>query len=166
MYNFLTKHGQLAALGLGILVIAIFLGSVVSGFGSNDAIDMSTDLMNLDPEARAAISFFNPGLGATVGLVILAAVLALVVFGIINIIKFPKNAMKFGIGLIALGIVFFALYATSNMETGGKLGMLHEREAITENVSKFISGGLKTTVGLAIGAFAVMVISEIRNLFK
>ncbi len=166
MYNFLTKNGQLVALGLGILVIVIFFGSVISGFNSNDAIDMSTDLMNLDPEARSAIGFFNPGLGATVGLVILAAVLALVVFGIINIIKFPKQAMKFGIGLVVLAIIFFALYSTSSVESGGKLGMLHEREGITDNVSKSISGGLKTTVGLAIAAFVIMVISEIRNIFK
>ena len=166
MYNFLTKNGQMVALGLGILVIAIFLGSVVAGFNANETIDMSTDLMNLDPEVRSGISFFNPGLGATVGLIILAAVLALVVFGIINILKFPKDAMKFGIGLVVLAVIFFALYATSSMEQAGKLGTLHERFGITEGVSKLISGGLKTTVGLAIAAFAIMVISEVRNIFK
>lgn len=164
MYNFLTKNGQLIALGLGILVIAIFLGSVVSGFNANAAIDMSTDLNAY--EGKKDITFFSPGLGATVAMVILAGVLALVVFGIINILKFPKDAMKFGIGIIALVLIFFGLYATSNMESAGKLGMLHEREAITENVSKLISGGLKTTVGLAVAAFAIMVISEVRNIFK
>ena len=99
-------------------------------------------------------------------MIILAAALALVVFGIINIMKFPKAAMKFGIGLVVLAIIFFALYATSSMEQGGKLGMLHEKFGINEGVSKLISGGLKTTVGLAVAAFVIMVISEIRNVFK
>ena len=166
MYNFLTKNGQLLALGLGVLVIAIFLGSVIAGFNANESMDMSTDLMNLDPDVRKGIDFFNPGLGATVGMVILADALALVVFGIINILKFPKDAMKFGIGLVVLAIIFFALYSTSTMEQAGKLGSLHERFGITEGISKLISGGLKTTVGLAIAAFAIMVISEIRNMFK
>ena len=166
MYNFLTKNGQMIALGLGVLVIAIFLGSVVTGFNSNAAIDMSTDLMNLDPEVRGNINFFNPGLGATIGMIFIAAILALVVFGIINILKFPKDAMKFGIGLVVLGVIFFALYSTSTMEQTGKIGTLHERFGITEGISKLISGGLKTTVGLAIAAFAIMVIAEIRNLFK
>ena len=52
------------------------------------------------------------------------------------------------------------------MESAGKLGELHEKFSITENVSKFISGGLKTTVGLALAAFGAMVVLEVVNLFK
>lgn len=164
MYKFLTKNGQLIALGLGILVIAIFLGSVFSGFGANEAIDMSTDLNAYD--GKADIQFFNPGIGATIFMIATAAILALVVFGIINLLKFPRAAIKFAIGLVVLAIIFGGLYATSSMETSGKLAMLHERESISENVSKLISGGIKTTVGLALAAFIIMVISEVRNIFK
>lgn len=164
MYNFLTKHGQMAALSLGILVIAIFLGSVIAGFNANEAIDMSTDLNDLDD--ISGINFFNPGIAATAFLTAFAAFLALVVFGIINILKFPKSSMKFAITFVALIVIFGILYSTSTMETTGKLDFLHKREGVSENVSKFISGGIKTTVGLAIAAFAIMVISEVRNVFK
>jgi hypothetical protein len=164
MYNFLTKHGQSVALGLGILVIAIFLGSVFSGISADPALDLSTDLNKYD--GKADISFFNPGLAVTIGMVVTAALLALVVFGIINLLKFPKGAIKFGIGFIVLAAIFGGLYATSSMESAGKLGELHEKFSITENVSKFISGGLKTTVGLALAAFGAMVVLEVVNLFK
>lgn len=164
MYNFLTKNGQTVALLLGILAIAIFLGSVFSGISSDPAIDLSTDLNKYD--GKSDIAFFNPGLGITIGMVLLAAALAIVVFGIINLIKFPKGAIKFGIGLVVLAAIFGGLYATSVMESAGKLGELHERFSITENVSKFISGGLKTTLGLAGVAFVSMVVLEVVNLFK
>jgi hypothetical protein len=164
MYNFLTKNGQTAALLLGILAIAIFLGSVFSGISSDPAIDMSTDLNKYD--GKADIAFFNPGLGLTIGMIVLAAALAVVVFGIINLIKFPKAAIKFGMVLVLLAAIFGGLYATSTMESAGKLGELHERFSITENVSKFISGGLKTTLGLAAIAFISMVVLEVFNLFK
>jgi hypothetical protein len=164
MYNFLTKNGQTVALGLGILAIAIFLGSVFSGISADPAIDLSTDLNKYD--GKSDISFFNPGLAVTIGMIAIAALLAIVVFGIINLLKFPKGAIKFGIGLVVLAVIFGGLYATSNAETVGKLGELHEKFSITENVSKFISGGLKTTVGLALAAFGAMVVLEVVNLFK
>jgi hypothetical protein len=37
---------------------------------------------------------------------------------------------------------------------------------VSEGTSKFISGGIKTTVGLSVVAFFVMIGFEIRNLFK
>ncbi|HMQ08449.1 MAG TPA: hypothetical protein PKC30_14200 [Saprospiraceae bacterium] len=164
MYNFLTRNGQLVSLGLGLLVIAIFLISTLLGFNADSAIDLSTDLNAY--EGKSDIKFFNPGIGATVFLIFLAAFLALVVFGIINLMKFPKGAIKFGLGFLALIIVFFILYATSSVETEGKLGMLHQREGIEDGISKLISGGLKTTIILALGAFGIMVVSELRNIFK
>ena len=164
MYNFLTKNGQTAALGLGILVIAIFLGSVIAGFNANDAIDMSTDLNAMDDISE--INFFNPGIIATTFLVVFAAFMALIFFGVVNILKFPKSSMKFAVVFVALIVIFGILYSTSAMETTGKLDILHKREGISENVSKFISGGIKTTAGLAIAAFAIIVIAEVRNVFK
>jgi hypothetical protein len=164
MYNFLTKHGQSVALGLGILAIAIFLGGVFSGISADPAIDMSTDLNKYD--GKSDIAFFNPGLAVTIGMIGFAAILAIVVFGIINLLKFPKAAIKFGVGLVVLLAIFGGLYATSNMESLGKIGELHDKFDITENVSKFISGGIKTTVGLALAAFGAIVVLEIVNLFK
>lgn len=164
MYNFLTKNGQLVSIGLGLTVIAIFLISVVVGFNTDPAIDMSTDLNAYD--GKSEVKLFDPGIAATLFLIFLAAFLALIVFGIINLLKFPKGAIKFGVGLIVLLAVFVILYATSTVETSGKLGMLHQREGIEEGVSKLISGGIKTTIILALGAFGIMVVSEMRNIFK
>lgn len=164
MYNFLTKNGQTAALLLGVLCIAIFLITTLSGLGSS-GYDMSTDLNALPDEAKSGIGFFNAGLKITVGLVIICFALA-VIFGLINFAKFPKASLKAVIGLAAVLILFFILYSTSSMEEGGKLGMLHDKFSISESVSKFIGGGLKTTVLMALVAFAAMVLFEIRNLFK
>ena len=164
MYSFLTKHGQTAALGLGVLCIAIFLITTLSGI-SSAGYDMSTDLNALPDEAKDGIGFFNPGIGLTVFLVVACFVLALA-FGLLNFVKFPKASMKAAIGLVAILVIFGILYATSSMESAGKLGMLHDKFSVSEGTSKFISGGIKTTVGLSIVAFFVMIGFEIRNLFK
>ncbi len=154
----------MVAIGLGLTVIAIFLISVIVGFNANPAIDMSTDLNAY--EGKSEINLFDPGIGATLFLVFIAAFLAFIVFGVINLLKFPKGAIKFGLGLIVLAAIFVLLYATSTVETSGKLGMLHQREGIEDGVSKLISGGIKTTIILAVGAFGIMVVSELRNIFK
>lgn len=165
MYKFLTKNGQAVALGLGVLVTAIFLISALSGLASA-GYDVGTDLNKLTPEQKGAINFFNPGIGLTVGMAVLAGVLALVVFGITDLIKFPKSAIKFGLGLIALLAIFFILYSTASPEGTGKLATLIDKFAITPNVSKFITAGIWTTIGLAGVAAATMVLAEIRNIFK
>ena len=164
MYSFLTKHGQTAALGLGVLCIAIFLITTLSGI-SSAGYDMSTDLNALPDDAKDGIFFFNPGIRLTVFLVVACFVLALA-FGLLNFVKFPKASMKAAIGLVAILVIFGILYATSSMESAGKLGMLHDKFSVSEGTSKFISGGIKTTVGLSIVAFFVMIGFEIRNLFK
>ena len=108
MYKFLTKNGQSMALGLGVLVILIFLVSTYLGFSSM-GYDMSTDLNKLSDAEQADIQFFNPGIFLTVAMIAVAFVLAFIVFGIADLIKFPKNAIKFAIGLIGLIVVFYIL---------------------------------------------------------
>lgn len=165
MYKYLTKNGQSLALGLGVLVIAIFLISIYSGFSSM-GYDMSTDLNKLSDEEQANISFFNSGIALTVAMIVIAFVLAFVVFGIADLIKFPKNAMKFAIGTIGLGIVFYILYATSSFDTDGRLGYLNETFDITESISKFISGGIKTTLGLLGFSVIAVIVGELWSIFK
>ena len=165
MYKFLTKNGQSLALGLGVLVIAIFLIFAYMGFsGMEDG--MSTDLNKLSKEEKGDINFFSPGLILTIAMIILAFVLAFFVFGIIDLIKFPKNAIKFAIGFVVLLIVFFALYATSSFDTAGRLEQLNETFSITEPISKFISGGIKTTLGLLGLAVVGVIAGEIWSLVK
>lgn len=165
MYKFLTKNGQSMALGLGVLVIAIFLISIYSGFSSM-GYDMSTDLNKLTDAEQAEIGFFNSGIALTVAMIVIAFVLAFVVFGIFDLVKFPKNAIKFGIGLVGLIIVFYILYSTSSFDSVGRLETLNERFEITESISKFISGGIKTTLGLLGFSVFAVIVGELWALFK
>ncbi len=163
MYKFLTKNGQTAALVLGVLCIIIFFVSVYVGF-NNSPYDMGTDLNEV--EDKSTINFFNSGLWIAILLTAACAILALIVFGVLNLMKFPKSAMKFGLGFVVLLAVFGGLYATSSMETTEKMIDLHNEFDVSEKVSKMISGGLKTMMGLGAVAFLVMIGAEIRNLFK
>lgn len=165
MYKFLTKNGQSMALGLGVLVILIFLVSTYLGFSSM-GYDMSTDLNKLSDAEQADIQFFNPGIFLTVAMIAVAFVLAFIVFGIADLIKFPKNAIKFAIGLIGLIVVFYILYATSSFDSAGRMETLNERFEITESISKFISGGIKTTLGLLGFSILAVMVGEIWALFK
>ena len=164
MYKLLTKYGQTGALLLGIAVTAIFLITVTSGLSSSGH-DMGTDLNALDDEAKAAIGFFNPGLWLTIILAVIAIVLAFVVFGIWDLIKYPKSAIKFLIGFVVLLVIFFALYASANPEVVGFEDKMMQND-ITDGISKFISAGIWTTIGLLTVAFLAMILSEIRNAFK
>jgi MFS superfamily sulfate permease-like transporter len=165
MYNYLTKHGQLVAFLIGLVVIVVFLGSVISGL-SSAGYDMGTDLNALDADVKQNINFFNPGLYLTAFLGAITAFLAFVLFGVWNLVKFPKDAIKFVSGIAVLLVIFFILYSMSGVETAGKLGELHDSEGISDGTSKFISGAMKTAMGLAFVSFIAMFAGELRNMFK
>ncbi len=66
-------------------------------------------------------------------------------------------------------VVFFALYSSSGTDFDSAIGntlLKFADTGITENTSKIISGSLKTTGMLAIGALVSMVFFEIYNIFK
>jgi len=132
---------------------------------SSAGYDMGTDLNALDDEAKAAIGFFDAGLWLTIILAVIAIVLAFVVFGVWDLIKYPKQAIKFLIGFIVLVVIFFILYKSANPEVIGFEDKMIENK-ITDNISQFISAGIWTTIGLGSLAFLAMVLSEIRNAFK
>ncbi len=163
MYKFLTKNGQMVAFGLGILVIAIFLISIFTGIDEWAGQLTSEGLKDVNVED---IKIFDMGLGITIFLAIAAAFLAFVLFGALNLAKFPKDAIKL-IGLvIGLLVVFFIFYSMGDVETTGKLGELHQSENLSDGTSKFISGGIWTAIGLALVAFVTMFAGELRNAFK
>ena len=165
MYKFLTKNGQSLALGLGVLVIAIFFINIYSGFNAA-GYDMSTALNKLPDEEQSAIGFFDAGIKLTVFMIVIAFALAFVVFGLTDLIKFPKNAIKIGGGILVIGIIFFLLYSSSSFDQAGRLAGLNEKFDITENISKFISGGIKTTLGLLGFAAISVVVGELWSQFK
>lgn len=165
MYKFLLKNGQAVAFGVGLLAVAIFLGSAITGL-TGAGYDMGTDLMKLTEEQRSDIGFFDPGIKLTVALIAISFVLAFVVFGLLNLLKFPKSAIKFGLGIVALLAVFGILYSQADAGIGGPLSDTMAEFKVDENASKFISAGMWTTIGLLGAAVVAMVGAEIRNAFK
>jgi len=164
MYNFLTKHGTLAAFLLGIVIIVAFLGSAISGLGSA-GYDSGTNLMEMGRDKIQEMNFFNLGLQLTIFLLI-AAVAITLVFMVVDVFKFPKQTVKGIIGFVALIVIFMILKSTATFETGGKWDKLYNTFAITEGVSSFISAGIWTTLILMGGATLLVIGAEIRNFFK
>ncbi len=163
MYKLLTSKGQLIAIAIGVISVIISLGSIISGV--NSKYSMSEDLnalMKSNPEAT--FDFFNPAISVVILLVVVAA-LAAVLFGLFGLLSNPKGSLKFILGFAGIAILFFILYSTAEADTG-RLVMLTEKFDVSDNVSKLISGGVKTVV-ISIGfAFFAAVVMEILNLFK
>lgn len=166
LFNFLTGKGQLIALLTAIVCIAIVMGSIFSGIGSA-GYDVGTDLVSIlkDKDSTQNFDFFNAAIAIPIVLIIVA-VAALVIFGVLSIVSDPKGSLKVIVSGAVVLVVFFVFYAASESETTGKIFALLQREAIGEGTSKFISGGIKTTI-LLIGLSIVSAVGgEVYNLFK
>lgn len=164
MYSLLTNKGQLFALILGLVVIAIYLFSVMGGL-SSAGYGLGDDLNQIMKNTDEKFSFFELPLMIVAGLVVIALVIA-VLFGLLQLFSAPKNSMKGIIGVALILGLFFLFYSMATAETTGKMAELAQRFNISTNVSKFISAGISTVGTLSIGALVIMVLSEIRNLFK
>ena len=165
MYQLLAKKGQLFAILLGVLVVAIFLGSVLSGLSSG-GYSIGDDLNNImknNPDQT--FSFFDIGLQLTIALVVIALIIA-VLFGLYQLISAPKQSIKGIIGMAVIAALFFALYSSAGTDANSVIGGVIQKFNISDNVSKLISGGIMTTLILAGVSLASMVIFEIYNLFK
>ncbi|TXB63310.1 hypothetical protein [Phaeodactylibacter luteus] len=161
MYKFLTKNGQTLAFGLGVVITAIFLISVVSNMGEFTA---------MAEEKQAETTIFDFGLYGAIALSIVAAI-AMVLFGLVQVATSFKSSMKGILGFVALLVIFFVSYSMTDTNVSpyiqGAIDKFEQGGAVfTEGNLKFISGGISTTVILVILAAAAFVISEISNLFK
>lgn len=167
MYKFLTKQGTTVAFLVGTFLILLYLVLAFTGLG-DAGYDVGTDLVPIakGEEGVKNLNFFNFGIYSAVALVVIAAVLAFIVFGITGLLKFPKNSIKFLAGFGVLAVLFLIFNSMGEVETAGKLGMLHEKFKISPSVSKLISGGIMTTLTLIVAAAVVIVFSEVRNAFK
>jgi len=166
MYQLLAKRGQLFAIILGAGVTLIYLITVLSGLSAK-GYSASDDLVQVlkNDAIDEKFDFFNLGLQMTIALIGIALAAA-VLFGIWQLLTNIKGSMKIIIALAVIIGVFFALYSTSDTDRAGILGPTLQEFDITDNVSKLISGGLKTTLLLAGGAVVSMVLLEIYNIFK
>ena len=111
---------------------------------------------------KPAFDFFNLGLGLTIALIGIAFVAA-VVFGLWQLISSPKQSLKGILGVLVIAAIFFAFYSSATPDMAGDI--LNKFD-VSANVSKLISGGIWTTLVLLAGSFAIMVLAEVRNLFK
>ena len=104
MYNFLNKHGQSIAFGVGLVIILIF---IINGFPKASALEDSLGmaLSETKAEDRVGINFFNFGLYAAIGLVLLAA-LSILLFGVVQVTTNFKSSMKGVIAFAALIILW------------------------------------------------------------
>ena len=156
MYKFLTKHGTGVAFGLGLLVTLIGLAIVFAGIDGFNA---------LPEDQQGTTSIFNVSLYLTFVLLVVAVV-AVLVFGVMQLVSHPKNAIKFGIALAVIVILGFLFYSLSSVETSGKIYDKIQAGELSAGMSKILTGALWTTLVLAVLAVLGIVVSEIRNLFK
>ncbi len=136
------------AFGLGLLLTILFILIALSGI----------DEFNQQPlEVQRESNLFNFGISSAVGLTIIAA-LAMVAFGLFQIVTNFRSSIKGLIGFGVLIVIFLISYSTSSGDCND--------ETISEGACKFISGGLTTMLLLAGFAAFAFVAAEIRNLFK
>ena len=166
LYNFLTSKGQLIALVMAILCVAIVMISIYTGIGGA-GYDVGTDLVSIlkDPDSTQEFNFFNAAILIPMVLIILAAI-SLVAFGVLALVSDPKGSMKFLIGAAVMVVLFFVFYSMSESETTGKLFELIQSNDIGEGTSKFISGGIKTTLLLIVLSIVSAIGGEVYNIFK
>jgi hypothetical protein len=156
MYKFLLKNSTSAAFGLGIVIALIAFLMILGGLGSYNS---------LVEEERFTTSIFNGGLMGAMLLMIAAAVL-MVGFGVIQIVSNPKGGLKFILGLVVIVLVGFLFYQFSEVETSGKVFRQIQEGKLSGGISKVLNGALWLVIILIFGAVLGVVVSEIRNLFK
>lgn len=165
MYKLLTDKGQMFALLLGLVCIAIFFGTVLSGL-SGAGYSVSDDLNQIMKNNPGAdFSFFDTGIVVVTALIAIALAAA-VIFGLIQLISSPKSSMKGIIGVIAIVGLFFIAYNMASGDATGAIAETLQKFDVSENISKMIGGAMTTTGVLGGIAFILLVLFEIWNLFK
>lgn len=160
MYKFLVNNGQRLAFGLGIAITAVFLFSVIGGLNQFN---------ELPEEDQVTTSIFDAGITGAVVLIIIAAV-ALVAFGLFQVLGDLKGSLKGIIGLAVLLAIFFIAYSSANGAASNEIdpirGAIERVGGIDPGNLKFIGGAIVTAMVLVGTAFASFILAEIINFFK
>lgn len=157
MYKLFSKYGLLLAFVIGLIFTLIFLIPVLSGIPEG--------FSELASEEQAATNVFDVGLKATIGLLV-ATVIILVLASLWNVVKNPKGAIMGIIGIAVLLILMFVLYSTTADISNSRVLAAMDEFNVSQNLAKWISAFLKGSFILAGAAIVLMVLGEIRNLFK
>ena len=106
MYKFLTKHGTALAFGLGVLVSAIGILTILGGL----------DGYNMLPEDQQGTThIFDFAIGGGITLVIICFAAA-ILFGVYQIVTNPKGAIQSILGLVVIIGLLLVFYATAAPE--------------------------------------------------
>jgi len=165
MYKFLTKNGQLVAIAIGLISAIGAIGSIMYGVTSKYSMSEDLILILKDKDSTETFDFFNPAI-QIVAFLLLIALLAAILFGVFSLVTDPKGAVKFLIGFGLMLGLFFILYSTSQVGDSPKMVELMDRFDVSDNVSKLISGGVKTVVISIVLAAVSAAVLEVVNLFK
>ncbi len=159
MYKFLINRGQSIAFIVGAGISILFALLIFLGIKDRDVVQMSN-------EALIETDIFNFGIYAAIALVVLAAFLVFIVFAFAGLIRDFGSSKKVLIGVGIIVLLFVIFYSTSQPETAGKLKALADEFGISDNISKFISAGIKTTGTLLGLSLVIWLFSELRNALK
>lgn len=157
MYKFLSKNGQTIAFVVGTVLTVLFLGIAVSGL---ENFNMQSK------ETQYGTNIFNLGFYAAIGLTIACAA-AWLLFGLFQTATNFKKALIGIVGIAVLLGLFFIIYSSVNPAADSAPVLAEvEKFDVTESQSKFISGGIITTVVLLGLAFVTFIVFEVINFFR
>ena len=161
-YNFLMKYGNLIAMVVAILILALFLININSGMNSM-RFDSSTNLI----EHKDKVNFFNSTLWIAIYMIFIAAIIW-ILFGLFNLFLNPKGSIKFLVSLVVVIVLYIIFYNMATVEQSGRLGELISDPGyhVTGNITKHISAGLKTMLSLFGLSILALIVSEIISFFK
>jgi hypothetical protein len=163
LYRNLVKHGDAIAVGFSVLMSVLFALSVYFGAKSG-GYELSTLTERAD---KSDVNCFNLGLWIMYILAIVA--IMLMIFGVLwDLFRNFKSGSKTIIGFGGVILVFIILFFTSSHDTNGRYAAYwsHPDFHINETISKFISAGLYTMMGMALVSFVLIILFEVRALFK
>lgn len=156
MYKFLTKNGQLIAFGSGALLVILFAISWAIGNKSFQAM----------PEAdQPNTGIFDIGLIGSAFLVV-AAVVILLVFGVMQTASNLKESMKGIIGIVAIIVIFLISYSIAGVDKTGIIADAAAKMGVSDNTQKLIGGGLYTMIIMSVLTVIAFIGAEIQNFFK
>jgi len=162
-YNYLVKNGDAVAVGVSgilflIFALGIYYGTSTGGYTLSELIEKD-DLTD--------VNCFNSGLWMMIIMTILA-ILLMIVGVFVDLFSNFKSGSKTIIGFGLMAVAFIVLYFTSSHDSGGRYDAYWSNPEfhINESISKFISAGLYTVMGLTLVSFMLILFYEVKSFFK
>jgi len=153
MYNFLSKNGQLIAFVVGVIIVIAFWVAAFAGINSFSGTPTEEQLFGS--------SAFDIGLRGAWWLAIIAFILMLV-FIVRSVIMNPKGSLPLIIAALAILGLFFVF---KGMDAGTVTRSM-EKYRVSAAEGGIVSGGLWVAILMFFGAWIVLILSEVRGIFR